>query len=137
MPCFNCDEDAVLLEVLDDAIKCLIFGGFRVAYVTTFDQVDWDNVVLTDGKITAWAMEATGRFYKVQSQPKGSTFNSEFTRDNQFYTDNVLMTFESLQLYREVQSMLTSGCLVIHIFDNNCQEWVYGVHHDGNAFVKP
>ena len=137
MPRFDCEDDTLLQEVIQSTIACLISGGFHTAYWTTYDQIDWANTTITDGVITAYAMNDGGLWYKVESDPKGATFNSEFTEENQFYTDQILMTFESLQNRQAVQSAIQTGCIVIHIFDNNCLEWVFGVSHINGAFQKP
>ena len=43
MPIFDCTDPGTLNEVLQDAVACLVHGGFRLAFWSTYDQVDWEN----------------------------------------------------------------------------------------------
>ena len=139
MPFIDCSGTPTLQEVIQSTIACLIQGGFRVAYWAKYSDVDWDNVTHTTGEITAYTMNSGGRFYKVESNKKDATFNSEYTEDSQFYTDQINMIFDSLANKAAIQSALQVGCIVLHVFDNNCNEHVFGVEYnaDLDAFEQP
>lgn len=137
MPRFNCEEEVLLEEVIQSTIDCLLTGGFRVGYWTTFSQVDWASSTITDGVITAIVMNAGGLWKKLEVDPKTATFNHEYTKEQQFGIDTVLMTFESLANKRAVQSGIQTGCIVFYVQDNNCKQWIIGVDFINGAIVRP
>lgn len=132
-PIIDCDTEAQLQAVIQETIACLIRGGFRVAYWALYGDIDWSSVTHTNGSITAWAMVTDKLFYKVEFNKKDATHFAEYTEDTQVYTEQIQMIFDSLVNKDAIQSALNTGCIVFHLFDNNCKEYVYGVQYNPNT----
>lgn len=128
---------STLSEVLLNNADCKENGGVQRAAWALWGDIDWDATTWdsADG-ITSYTMADGGTFKKLEGNLKDGTYNSEYSQDTQLFTDTFQTTFKGGYAYESLKSTINTGCIVLHIFDRNCQEYVFGVDRYDDDFKK-
>lgn len=141
MPCV---ENNQLID-LKTGIGCNIRGGIQCAFYQRYDAIDWDAMALDAGAfdqtnqcINSYIAVADAEPWKcIEFERKTATYASTYTYDARVYETVINMNFRGKgKEIRNAFCQLIQSCrLVIHIFDNNCEERVFGVEWTGTDFL--
>jgi len=142
MPCV---EENVLLD-LKTSKNCNLRGGVQCAFYNKYDNIDWDAMkddpALFDQAnqcILGYALNADAQpFACLEFERKTSTYSATYTKDAGVYESIFTLNFKGKG--KELRNALCDAIqccrLIIHIFDNNCEERVFGVEWTKTDFVE-
>lgn len=124
MPLLDCTTPCTIGPITSTG--CNDQGGMIYAFWTK--RSDIATVTIADGIVTAYTMVGDGIFHPIEFQPEGSSYASNYTEEQGFYENIIdfIFTGKSSGTREAITAALRCCDIVVHIYDRNCQQRVYG-----------
>lgn len=131
------------IDDITSSDDCNLRGGLKTAYWGQYSDVDWEAMAADPTAfdpdtqcVQSYIMNAGATFKKLTFDRKQGFYDFTYTSDTDLYEQVITMIFEGKSKENRNAFCKAVGCckIILHLFDNNCQERIVGVEWDGVSF---
>ncbi len=141
-PIINCDTPAALEEIIQNVLCDR--GGFFAAFWAKASDIDLENSAFDEATniLSGYAMQGGGTFVRVHMDRETAQYVSTYSEDSGLYDSiiTLLLKGKTAEQTRQITNAIATCGLVLHTFNNDCTERVFGIEYDGlklNLAVSP
>lgn len=138
-----CVQDCTVTG-LQTGSGCSYSGGIRRHFAAKYNEIDWAatlaNPLQFDAatrRILGFTMIGGATWQEIKPERKGSLYTANYTTDQKSYVVQITNLFKGKgYLLRNGIDDALNCCNTVHyIIDNSCNERLFGVDYDGDAFA--
>lgn len=142
MPIINCDTPADLQEIIQNLLCDR--GGFWAAFWAKAADVNFESsgYDAETNVLSSWAMNGGGTFKRLYMDRETSQYVSTYNEEQGLYDSVITMNFKgkTKEQTQAISTGVNTCSLVLHVFNNDCTERIFGVEFDGeglNVSINP
>lgn len=120
------------------ALDCIdSIGGVKTVYIG--DSINWGDITVVDGAVTAGGTTATGTLYKFDCPKDTATYTGTLNvapaAGTLFYAQELTLTFHKMDAVKRNQLLLLAQNrdLKVIFTDNNDDNWIMGYTRGANV----
>lgn len=139
----DCTTPCVIPEITLNA-DCKDKAGIKSLYWAAVSDIDLDASAanVAAGVLSAWVMQATAVFKKIEFERQSGFYTATYTEDADAYDVLIQMIMNGKDEVRTEALRKALGCcrVVVHTVDYSCAQRVFGLEWDGTSLypcLKP